>query len=154
MKDSAGTNADRLAKAEQLICVGSFEDALQVVDELDKKIDPASMDHLTCKLLRGTILNKLGRFEDALAVADRFLLDNDVLGDHIQIVDALIVQASALWRLGRFDESLKVIEYGENLLQKLTSPESLDIARRQGALFSRKGTIFQDKGESDQALEY
>ena len=154
MKDSAGTNADKLAKAEQLICVGSFEDALHVVDELDKKTDPASMDHLTCQLLRGTILNKLGRFEDALSLAERFLMDNDALGDHIQMVDALIIQASALWRLGKFDEGLKVIEQGENVLPKLTSAESLDIARRQGFLFSRKGAICQDKGESNQALEY
>lgn len=154
MNDSGEANDDRLANVETLIRTGSYEEALCAIDRLEEITDLASSDQLTYQLLRGNILNKLGRFEEARVLADYFLLDNQSLGDHIQMVDALIVKASALWRLGMFDESLGIIEQGEKVLKNMASDESVEITRRQGFLFSRKGTIYQDKGELDRALDY
>jgi len=153
MNNSAKRDTEMLIQAEQLISVGSFRDALEIVETLECQTDTQSSEHLTCKLLKGTILNKLGRFDEALTLAEHFLFENEKLEDHIQIVDALIVQTSALWRVRRFDEGLKVIEKGETILEKLATSDSVEVARRHGFLLSRKGNIYQDKGERDQALE-
>ncbi|MHA1930175.1 MAG: tetratricopeptide repeat protein [Candidatus Thorarchaeota archaeon] len=153
MDESSKANAEILTNLEQLIRLGNFDEALQVIDKFEMKPDLSPSDYLISKLLRGTILNKLGRFEDALSLSEQFLLDNQAVGEHIQVTDALIVKGSALWRLGRFDEGIEVLELGENILSKITPTESLEVARRQGSLSIRKGAIYQDKGELSLALE-
>ncbi|MFX0062248.1 MAG: tetratricopeptide repeat protein [Candidatus Hermodarchaeota archaeon] len=133
---------------------GKFDDALQIIEKFEKRKEITPIDHLTCQLLKTTILNKQGHFKIVLKLTEEILQESRNLEQPLQQIDALIAKAEALWRLGKFDESLKTIELGEKVFKTLLREPPKEIARRKALLLFQKGTNYRLKGGLDQALTY
>ena len=153
MKKSVRTSTEEIAHTEQLMNAGKFNEALQLVETIEERSDLTSNDQIACHLLRSALLSKLGQLEDALEIANGAIEESQKLESHLQMVDALLIVSEILWRLGRPDESLEAVEQGEQMLHTISREQTSELMQREAALIDRKGTIYQWKGQFDQALE-
>ncbi|MFX1254597.1 MAG: tetratricopeptide repeat protein [Promethearchaeota archaeon] len=149
-----GSEHKKLIQVEKFINEGKFNDALQIVEIFEKRKEITPIDHLTCQLLKSTILNKQGHFKTVLKLTEEILTESRNLGQPLQQIDTLLIKAEALWRLGKFDESFKTIEQGEQVFKKLPRKPSEKVARREALLLFQKGTIYRLRGDYDRALAH
>ncbi|MFX1533854.1 MAG: hypothetical protein ACFFDI_06430, partial [Promethearchaeota archaeon] len=146
-----GSKHKELMQAQKLLDKGIFEEAIQVLEGAEKK-ELTPVDQLVCHLLKSTVLIRLGQFEKALQLAELASHESKKLEQPFQ-VDALIVQAEALWRVGKLDASFRTIERGEQVLKTLTQESTTEVARKEASLLYHKGIIYRERGDFDQALE-
>ena len=114
------TPAKELTRIEQLLDVGNYNEALQVVETLEQRDDLPPTDRFACHLHRSTILKGLGQYEEGLRLAEIVLKESQRRRKRLYVVDALIARAEALIELGRFDAGLDAIEQGDHELATLT----------------------------------
>ena len=143
-----------LTHTEQLIEKGKFEEALQVIINYEKKVGLTNFDILSCYLLKGSVLNMLGRFREVLTLAKLAYQESQKLGKKLQTVDSLILKGRASWLLGRADDALDAINQGETLLKTLNYESPLEITQRECWIAFVKGVAYADKGDSDLNLKY
>ena len=152
--------AELFEDSEKLILEGRCDEALQLVRGI-KKSQFEIADRLRCEILESKCLTNLGECAEALEISRQVAEEGKRTSGYANIVvDALIIVAESLWRLGRLDESLETIEEGERMFQTLT----LDtwayhvLARseifQRSALLYHKGVVYRLQGDLDQALEY
>ncbi|MFX1250889.1 MAG: tetratricopeptide repeat protein [Promethearchaeota archaeon] len=140
-----------LTQAEQLLYLGQYDSALQIVETLEKRETLTPGERVVCQIFKGNLMNKLGQYKDALKLAERSFQEIQGLRTPLQEVDALIVKIEALFRLGGLDKSLDIITQAEHLLKSLASGY---LSEKQAILARYKGAIYSDKGNQDQALEF
>ncbi len=97
---------------------------MEVIEAIETRRDLTDVERFSCQLLRATILIRRNQINDALLLAEKTLYKSQDLGQHLVAIDALIVMATALYELGRYDEGLEVITQGEQLLANLEKPAS------------------------------
>ena len=97
---------------EQLITMGNYKEAFQLVETLEqwKYIPP--IDYPFFLLLKSCIRMGMGFVEEGLKLAKAVLNESQKSQFHILTVDAFIVIAEAMGWLGRFDKGLKIIKQG------------------------------------------
>ncbi|MFX1251632.1 MAG: tetratricopeptide repeat protein [Promethearchaeota archaeon] len=144
-------------QAEELMIEGKFNEALKIVEDIEKRESLPVTEQLTFRLLKSKILNKQGHYEKALKLAERLLQESQNLKQSLQELDALIEMAIALERLGKIDESLTVITQGEQILQSLPHKSAqkkqvTDFTRREASLLSCKAGIYIIKCDFNHAL--
>lgn len=88
--------ASALVEAEQAIAAAAaLEDMSEVVE---------------CKLVKGTLLNKLGKFEKALSIADEMLPQAKSIGFPLFLVRTELLRATSLSGLKRYNKALTIAE--------------------------------------------
>ncbi len=99
---------------------------------------------------------KQNQYEKGLKLAEEVLKESQELGISFQEVDSINTMVEILWRLGRFDECLALIEQGEKILHNLPKEkeELAEIDQKIATLLFHKGIIHYFKGNMDQALKY
>jgi tetratricopeptide (TPR) repeat protein len=142
-----------LARTEELLKKGEFNNALQLIEILSKKKELNEDERLVCRLLKGKILVKQGRFQETLEIVKQVLHESQQYEKPLYVVDALITLAEASWRVGRLNESLNYIEQGENTLNSVNREKEREKTRRRGELLYQKGIIFSRKGQLNKALK-
>ncbi|MFX0092060.1 MAG: tetratricopeptide repeat protein [Candidatus Hodarchaeota archaeon] len=149
------TNSSKndLARSKQFISEGKYDEALQILESLEKQENSSSNEQLLCYLLKGALLNKTGRYEESLKLAENALKESLKLKKDLWAVDAIISILEASWNLGKHETTLDLVEQGEDILRSLAQDQSSDIISRKGTLLYQKGNIFVVKGDLDQALE-
>ncbi|MFX0065800.1 MAG: tetratricopeptide repeat protein [Candidatus Hermodarchaeota archaeon] len=174
------TDSNTLILAEKLLSEGKFDEALQIINTLEKQKILESSDWFEGQLLKSSLLNKQGKYEEALELAKLILDETRERENYLQSVDALTIMADALTFLGRLDEGLEILIQGTDALKTLSQvqksksprriffrrqdrkPESTkkfsesseEIARRKALLLYQQGIIYGRKGNLDQALEH
>ncbi|MFX1536643.1 MAG: tetratricopeptide repeat protein [Promethearchaeota archaeon] len=144
-----------LLQVELLIDEGKFDEAYQIIQTIEKREELLSHDWVECQLLRNILLIQQGMFEDALKLTDHILNTIQDKKYHFQELDTYTLKATALWRLGRLDEGLEVINKGEQFSNKLALDKSVDFLELgfiKTKLINRKATIYIDKGNLDRAI--
>lgn len=154
MPGKEGEISDRLQNAKQLLDQSRFDDALRIVNGLLTMKDLESAEQLAAKILKSQILSTKGDTQKALQLAETAIKESKEFVNPLQEVDASIAKAMALCQMGRFDESLDVIDRAENALKTFTeeSPGVLD--SKKAVLIYCKGRNFAWKGAPDEALEH
>ncbi len=145
---------NELIRAEEFIAQGKFTKALQVLENLEKMAGLSPHDLLTHQLLKSTLLNKLGRYEEGFKLAELVFKKSQGQEKNLLKVDAIIAMLDALWQLERHNKSLELIKKGEIELKTLDQQQRSELAWREAYLKNRKGTIFLLKNELNRALEY
>lgn len=140
-----------LARTEELLKKGEFNNAMQLLEILCKKKELNEDERLTCRLLKGKILVKQGRFQETLEIVKQVLHESQHYEKPLYVVDALITLAEASWRVGRLNESLNYIKRGENALNSVNREK--EKTWREGELLYQKGVIFSRKGQLNEALK-
>jgi len=140
--------------AQKLNEEGKYEDALQIILDLEQKEDLSLFDRLTCDLLKGSVMVMSGRYNEVLSLTERISQESQKLGKKLHLVDAFILKARALYWLRRLDDGLDVLEQGERLLKTLTDESLLEIKKREAWIAWCRGVIYKDKGEPELQLKY
>jgi len=133
---------------------GKYGDALQIINNLEQKRDLTHYDRILCDLLKGSVMVRSGQYNEALTLAERISQESQKTGRELQLVDAFILKARALYWLRRLDEELNVLEQAENLLKILIDKPSLEIKKREAWIAWGRGVIYWDKGKPDLQIKY
>lgn len=151
---SSDSHARELHEIEQLISKGNFKEALQALERLEKMEILSTKDQIIFYILKSNLMNNLGHYEEGLQLAETALKESHRVRKRLHGVDALIAMTDSQIGLGRYDEGIKSIIQGENLLELSTREQSAGIVQKKPTLLLLKGSIYWRKGELDRALEY
>ncbi|MFX0204990.1 MAG: tetratricopeptide repeat protein, partial [Candidatus Hodarchaeota archaeon] len=142
-----------LARAEALMKKGKHKDALELVRTIATQEGVSVDERLTCLLLECQIRIKLGEMETAITLIEEVQQTSNDQKNVLLVVEALNTKAEIFWRLGRFEEGLRAVKEGEELLPEIDI-EEIKIKRKKKELLKNKGIIYWYKGDLDQALKY
>jgi len=133
-----------LSNAELLRNEGKFVEALEIIKRIDKKESLTPQDQLSSHVLKCTLLNKLGFYEDGLRLAEQTYKEADKLGNPLKLIDVSIEMAEALMYLLRYNESLEVIAKCERFFKTITLETTIEHNRIESAIALIKGYIAVD----------
>ncbi len=156
------TNEDFITnklKIQQLIDQNKFNEALMVIDDLEKNTsDIDSVDHLPYWFFKCHLLAKTGKSEKGLKIADKSLsmVRDQIPGNLLLLVDAIITKIETLRLAVRFSSTysidklsgyLHLIEEGERTLESISIIEPLERTERIAILQRNKGIIYRSLGD-------
>ncbi|MCG3216258.1 MAG: tetratricopeptide repeat protein [Candidatus Heimdallarchaeota archaeon] len=137
-----------IKELEQLVISGKYKEAIEIIDEIIVQEGIPEEERFSYFIWKSQIYNKTSIFDEALKIA------NDVLEfaervNNIQLkLDALENKGEALWRTGRFNESLKVLgQYKENIFAPLDNNIE-DFTKREAFYYYWLG-LYYFLGEND-----
>ncbi|MHA2334392.1 MAG: tetratricopeptide repeat protein [Candidatus Hodarchaeales archaeon] len=130
-----------------------YDDGLAIIEKLERRENLAIDDQIVCQLLKCTLLNRLGRYQETLKLAEDVLNESRCQGKHFQVIDALISIAEVYYRLGKYNESLETVEKAESEIIALPRDSTMDITRRRAYLYHWKGWNHLRQGFLDQSLD-
>jgi len=147
-----------LSNAELLRNEGKFVEALEIIKRIEKKEGLIPQDQLSIHVLKCTLLNKLGFYEDGLRLAEKTYKEADKLGNLPKLIDVSIEMAEALMFLLRFNESLEVIEKCEKIYNTISIETPIERKRVESSIALIKGYImvddFMEKRDLERSLEF
>jgi tetratricopeptide (TPR) repeat protein len=131
----------QLQDVEQLLIHGEFQEGLALIEKNLKKKAISKEEKLGFLVLKSTILNDLGKHEEALETAEKVLKESGETANVLLHVDSLYEKGLASYFVYEdIDECTKCIEKGLEILEttKLDIPEK-ELAKRKALLFQLKG---------------
>jgi len=142
---------EELQQTEELLTQMKYNQALQILESIEKKETLTQDDLLTCQILKSQIMTGKGVLEEGRRLAEAALTESQRQRKTLHEVDARIALAAALEALGKFEASLKQIHHCEQTLFILKEdPESL--TRRKAALLFQKGRSLWRNVDPERAL--
>ncbi|MFX1420256.1 MAG: tetratricopeptide repeat protein [Promethearchaeota archaeon] len=135
-----------LKHAKELNKKGNFEEALQVVNNLEKREGFTKGDLLSLLLLKSSILLELRHLRDAQDLADKVLQQSEQLNDFKKSIDALNIKAWAYRRVGKLDEALDAIDRADGIIKAQFHEPDKKVQEKQASLYLIKGSIFFARG--------
>ncbi|MFX0092112.1 MAG: tetratricopeptide repeat protein, partial [Candidatus Hodarchaeota archaeon] len=142
-----------LADIENFIYKGRFNEALQVVETLEKAALPIN-ERLTCQLLKSIIFKKQGNFLAALKSIEQIFQEVRGQNRTQHLFNALIEKIELFWHLRRVKDSFTLINQAEQLLATLAQENPETLPQSKASLLYQKGILQIYSGNFDQALEY
>ena len=144
----------QLDRINNLFIIGKYKEAHQNLLKLDEenKLDLVLQSNFL--ILKSKIIRKLGKFDEALSIANIALENGKKLNNDLIILDAIIVIINILFIKGDIDAILDLINSAENILKNYENLKEKQIARRYASIIYGKGSFFHLKGESNRSLEY
>lgn len=161
--------------------MGKLDEVRQILARLEKKTDLPQSDRLECQLLKGMLLFYQGEYENCLTLAQQVYLESQKLEQPLLVVEALLYKAQALFRLGKLDECLNVLNQSDQTLKHSTQDSLSHLTAKSRPFYHRKQShstlqhnldqpsdnleklvridylkaqVFLQKGAHDQALDY
>ncbi|MHA2010156.1 MAG: tetratricopeptide repeat protein, partial [Promethearchaeota archaeon] len=141
-----------LRYAEDLRHKGKLEEALKVIDEIEKKRTLSTEDKLSLLISKGKILNMYHRFEETVRVGKLAYRLSQSLGKKNEMIYSLLFKSSSLF-LGQHDKALKYLFEAENILNSLSDISPSYITRQKKNILFRKSWAYEYKGDLKKALE-
>ena len=143
---------DKVHQIEELLSQTKYEEAQQIVQQMEQMENLPPDDNLRCLLYKTQILIGKGEYEKALNLAETVLIESRELGNLLLETDALIVQADALEKLTKHDESLKLINQCEQNLFTLREKHPTEFNRRKAEILYLKGRNLWQKDDPERAI--
>jgi tetratricopeptide (TPR) repeat protein len=138
-----------LKSAEELKKLGKCEEALHILNNLEKYENLTEEDILSISLLKSSIFLDLGHLKDAQELAEDVLQKSETLNRHDKSIDALNIIAWVFWRLGKLDEAINVIARAETAIETQFITPNEEILKKKASLFLIKGGIYFARGNLD-----
>ncbi|MHA1910092.1 MAG: tetratricopeptide repeat protein [Candidatus Kariarchaeaceae archaeon] len=139
-----------LEKIDHKLLLGNYEEALADLADINKEV-MTKHQLLTCDVLKGQCLIKVGDYKQALEITESILNDSKKKKYQSLALDARITKSEALWRLGQLDESFEVLQIVKKKIQKTKDQEKVK-SQKAGMLFNL-GVVYYFKGNFGQSLE-
>ena len=124
---------EQLIEAKSLYDDCKFDEALLIVDELEAMENLTASDKVSYYILKSELLFKLMKREDAFKYAEQAFLENQVLNNNLQSIDALLAMVTSLF-LDNMDKIRDLIAQIEDLLPSINQNPQLEIKKRVAAL--------------------
>ncbi|MFX1316373.1 MAG: tetratricopeptide repeat protein [Promethearchaeota archaeon] len=136
-----------LKQAEQLKIAGKYEEALNIINNLEKQKGFTKEDLLNLHIHKSSILLDLGHLNDAKDLAEKVLQQSDKLKNYDKSIDALYLISLVYWRLGKLEDAFKTIGEAERIIRTHFPEPIKEIQKKQASLYLIKGGIFFSKGD-------
>ncbi|MHA1256864.1 MAG: tetratricopeptide repeat protein [Promethearchaeota archaeon] len=143
-----------LANAKNLINEGKFENALQLVNDIEEKENLNHEETLRTQAHKGRIYIDLGQNELALKNAEDLYQKSKTNKMPLFSLQALFLKALINLRLARFEEFFKNLEEYEKLFKSIPREDSLEFQERKAELLFAKGLEDHINSNFDRALDY
>jgi len=145
--------SQELNHAEKLMNEGKYEQVLSILNILEKDI-LTDLDQLTIYLIKSSLLNKLGRYQEGYESGEQAYKKSQELRKSLQSIDALVNMTFSLVWLGDLDKADKLVVESEDLLKSLTHESSINLEQREASIAFDKAAISWFRGEMKQCIEY
>ena len=143
---------DKVHKIEELLSKTKYEEAQQVVQQIEQMENLPPDDYSRCLLFKTQILIGKGEYEKALSLAETVLVESQELGNSLLETDVLIAQADVLEKLAKHDESLKLINQCEQNFFTLKEMYPTEFNRRKAEILHLKGRNLWRKNDPERAI--
>jgi tetratricopeptide (TPR) repeat protein len=130
---------NRLQHAEDLLNQAKLNEALEFIKTLEKEKEISVGDRLKGQILKSQILKSKGEYEKSLKLSEEALIESKKQNKSLLELDAHIIKAGIFEKLERYDESLKEITLGEELVSMLSEAPERDIKCRKADLLQLRG---------------
>ncbi|MHA2251164.1 MAG: tetratricopeptide repeat protein [Candidatus Kariarchaeaceae archaeon] len=144
-----------LSNIRSLLYSGKLDEALDLIkkeEENASEDDPEQFVEI--QLMQSEIFLIRGFYQNSLDISKKMIdycANNDL---KLLKLDAIILLGEVYWRLGQFDQSLVIIEKGEQELIKEVDPKSHELVNKYAEFKKLKGIYYRYNGELDLAYEY
>ncbi|MFX1410760.1 MAG: tetratricopeptide repeat protein [Promethearchaeota archaeon] len=129
-------------RAEELKIAGKCEEALNIVNNLEKEKGYTKEDLFSLHILKSSLLLDLGHLNDAKDLAEKVLQESEKLKSYDKSIDALYLIAWVYWRLGKLDDAFNAIGEAERIIKNQFPEPIKEIQKRQASLYLIKGGIY------------
>ncbi|MHA2296665.1 MAG: tetratricopeptide repeat protein [Candidatus Hodarchaeales archaeon] len=146
-------HTQELKQVEQVIQDGNLDEALIIIENLEKKEDLVETIRIKSQILKSSVFTQKEDHEKGLELAVLALNDSKNLEKPLLIVDATISKADALFGLGKVNDCLDTVLECENLLKTLDHINLVDLEEKEASLNRIKGIVYRKKGDLNLALE-
>ncbi|MHA2363919.1 MAG: tetratricopeptide repeat protein [Candidatus Hodarchaeales archaeon] len=155
------TQTSHFKEFEELFQRGEYQLALDGINNSDYT-DYELRDHLEIMILKSRILEKLGKLDDALTIANDTLKRCKNHDDVLLIGKASVAKGSLLSSLGQYEEGFTTLDDALTdityVLEQKNWPEEKDevyeFRSTKAKLINVKGLIYWKKGELETAFDY
>jgi tetratricopeptide (TPR) repeat protein len=137
---------------ENLRREGKFQEALEVIEEIEKTGTLTPNDQLSVLISKGKILTMYQRFVETIRVGKLTYRLSESLGKTNEMVTSLYFKSSCIF-LGQFDKGLKYLFEAEKLLNSLSDISPSYLSKQRKNILFRKSWVYQLKGDTNDALE-
>ncbi|MHA2282282.1 MAG: tetratricopeptide repeat protein [Promethearchaeota archaeon] len=141
-----------LRYAENLRREGKFQEALKIINDIEKKGPLTPRDQLTLLISKGKILIMYQRYGETASVGKAAYRLSQTLGKKNEIITSLLFKSSCLF-LGQYDKALEYLFEAEKLLNSLSDVSPSYLTRQKKNILFRKSWAYIFKGEVNQALD-
>jgi len=143
-----------LANAKNLINEGKFENALQLVNDIEEKENLNHEETLRTQAYKSRIYIALGQHDLALKNVEDLYQKSKTNKMPLFSLQALFLKALINLRLGRIEEFFKNLEEYEKLFKSISREDSLEFQEREAELLFAKGLEDHTNSNFDRALDY
>lgn len=143
-----------LAHVKDLINEGKYEEAFQLVKDLEQKENLTSEETLRTQVYQCRIYFALGQSDVALKIAEDLYQKSQEMKMPLFSLDALFLKEYVYMNLWRIEELFIILEQHEKLFKSIPREESLEFQEREAYLFLMKGSVIYLEGKLDLAINY
>ena len=145
---------EELTKANMLLEEGNYNKALYLLENFEENENLTIHDLISYNLLRSSLLNKVGSYNDAFKYAEQAYQKSQEASKNLQSIDALLSMAYALvWELS-LDKAFELIEQSENLLKTCIDESPKEISYRKASIAYIKSLYHFFKSDLNQSLHH
>ncbi|MHA2298611.1 MAG: tetratricopeptide repeat protein [Candidatus Hodarchaeales archaeon] len=134
--------SELLSSVRQLKKQGNFKVALSEIEQIERTTNLSDEDRLACLCQKQELFLKLGEFSSVLQIGSQLIKESEKLEKHLQTVDAIGLNATALRMTGRYKEALALVEKCEQILKTVTDIPRSEKKIREARSLLRKGSIY------------
>ncbi|MBY8999565.1 MAG: tetratricopeptide repeat protein [Candidatus Heimdallarchaeota archaeon] len=130
---------------------GKYDEALQELDRFEKRGELNSKANINFKILKSEVFNRIGKYENALSLAEEALEKCKDPEDCLAILDATNETAYSFWRQGKLEEATKAILKNEPIITKLKNQKVEGVKNREARTHRIKGVLYHTGGDLAEA---
>ena len=144
-----------LEKVRKLLKEELFDEALMLLETIEKDPTLKTRQRQECSLLKAELLNRKGAYQKALELAQVCFKESQAANDVYGELNSLLEMIESLWHLGKLDEAFQAIDKAKTLLKVMKEENATihNIIALEARLMHLEGIIFYVKGELHLALE-
>ncbi|MFW9866815.1 MAG: hypothetical protein ACFFEN_12040 [Candidatus Thorarchaeota archaeon] len=128
-----------------------FKEALQIINDLEKKLDYTTEEKFEIYFLKISLLFELGQFNEFFKYIDLVEKDSSQIKDKLQIIDFLIIKSKQFLIHEENDEALKILSKAEQLIDDLSL---MEFKEKSAIILLLEGRYYFKKGDFKRSLEY
>jgi len=148
------SESEEVIQARKLFEQGKFEKAISLIKKFEAKNNLTTMDQLSFNLLKSSILNRFGNYEESLKFAEKAYQESKVLKNTLSSIDALVNMAWALSFLGDLEKALDLTLESEYIFRTLNEISIKEREKIEANIVFIKAQVYWFKGDIDRGLEF
>ncbi|MHA2260087.1 MAG: tetratricopeptide repeat protein [Promethearchaeota archaeon] len=143
-----------LYRAIQLFLDGKEEESLQIINEVQEKIDLNQKDKHFLQFIKGYNLYFLGRFEKTVDISNQLYENSKKSNNPLFLIDAILFKFSIMYLQGRVGTLREDIVNCKNLLKSASQEPLPEFEMRRSFYYFMRGYNFFIESEYDKAIHY